>query len=52
MQYVNSYHVLISVKFIGGGAGQRVRGPTWVVGIVKVQGESGILFGDLGAWPP
>ena len=25
---------------IGGGAGQRVRRPIWVVGIVKVQGES------------
>ena len=33
---------------IDGGAGQRVKGPIWVVGIVKVQGESSILFGGLG----
>ena len=33
---------------MGGGAGQRVRGPTWVVGVLKID-KSGILFEGLGA---
>ena len=36
------------IGVIGGGAGQRVKGPIQVVGIVKVQGESSILFEGLG----
>jgi len=36
---------------IGGGAGQSVRGQTWVMEIVKVHRES-LAFGGLRAWSP
>ena len=36
------------IYITGGGASQRVRGPTWVVGIVKVQSKSLAFF--LGVW--
>jgi len=41
-----------SVANKGDEAGQRVRGPTWVVDIVKNTGrKSDILLRGLGAWP-